>query len=68
MGNEIFIAKEALPPALLNRLIRIAAFQNPDFYKAQAMRLPVYDKPRIIGCARDYSHHIGLPRGCLDEI
>lgn len=68
LSNEIFIEKEILPAPLLNRLIRIAAFQNPDFYKAQAMRLPVYDKPRIIGCARDYSHHIGLPRGCLDEI
>ena len=66
--NEIFIEKETLPPPLLNRLIRIAAFQNPDFYKAQAMRLSVYDKPRIIGCARDYSHHIGLPRGCFDEV
>lgn len=32
------------------------------------MRLPVYDKPRIIGCARDYSHHIALPRGCMDEV
>lgn len=68
ISNEIFIEKETLPPPLLNRLIRIAAFQNPDFYKAQAMRLPVYDKPRIIGCARDYSHHIGLPRGCFDDI
>ena len=68
ISNEIFIEKESLPSPLLNRLIRIAAFQNPDFYKAQAMRLPVYDKPRIIGCARDYSHHIGLPRGCFDDI
>lgn len=68
ISNEIFIEKELLPKSLLNRLIRIAAFQNPEFYKAQAMRLPVYDKPRVIGCARDYSHHIGLPRGCLDEI
>lgn len=40
ISNEIFIEKETLPPPLLNRLIRIAAFQNPDFYKAQAMRLP----------------------------
>lgn len=68
ISNEIFIEKETLPPPLLNRLIRIAAFQNPDFYKAQAMRLPVYDKPRIVGCARDYSHHIGLPRGCFDDV
>jgi len=38
LGNQIYIAKEGLPPALKNRLIRLAAFQNPEFYKAQAMR------------------------------
>ena len=54
LGNQIYIAKEALPPALRNRLIRLAAFQNPEFYKAQAMRLSTYDKPRIIACAEDH--------------
>ncbi len=68
LGNQIYIPKEALPPALRNRFIRLAAFQNPEFYKAQAMRLPTYDKPRIIACAEDYPNHIGLPRGCLDEL
>ncbi len=68
LGNQIYIAKEALPPALRNRLIRLAAFQNPEFYKAQAMRLSTYDKPRIIACAEDYPQHIGLPRGCLDDL
>src|SRR5205807_2000627 len=68
LGNQIYIPKEALPPALRNRLIRLAAFQNPEFYKAQAMRLPIYDKPRIIACAEDHPKHIGLPRGCLDEL
>ena len=53
---------------LRNRLLRLAAFQNPEFYKAQAMRLPTYDKPRIIACAEDYPHHIGLPRGCLEDV
>ena len=24
------------------------------------MRLPTYDKPRIIGCAEEYSQHIGF--------
>ena len=52
---------------MLNRLMRLAAFQNPDFYKAQAMRLSTFGKPRIIGCAEDFPLHIGLPRGCLDE-
>ncbi len=68
LANEIFIEKQNIPQSLLNRFIRMAAFQNPAFYKAQAMRLPVYEIPRIIGCAYDYSHHLGLPRGCVDEI
>ena len=68
LGNQIYIPKDALPPALRNRLIRLAAFQNPEFYKLQAMRLPTYDKPRIIACAEDHPKHVGLPRGCLDEV
>ena len=68
LGNQIYIPKDALPPALRNRLIRLAAFQNPEFYRAQAMRLPTYDKPRIIACAEDYPKHIGLPRGCMDDL
>jgi len=68
LANQIFIAKEELAQPLANRLIRLAAFQNPEFYKAQAMRLPVWNKPRIIGCAENFPHHIGLPRGCLDSV
>ncbi|MGE4344429.1 MAG: DEAD/DEAH box helicase family protein [Geoalkalibacter sp.] len=68
LANQIFIAKADLPQPLANRLIRLAAFQNPEFYKAQAMRLPVWNKPRIIGCAENYPQHIGLPRGCLDAV
>ncbi|MCY3018869.1 MAG: DEAD/DEAH box helicase family protein [Planctomycetota bacterium] len=67
-GNEIYIAKEGLPAGLRNRLVRLAAFQNPEFYKAQAMRLPTYGKPRIVSCAEDHFQHIGLPRGCLDDV
>ncbi|MDR0327783.1 MAG: DEAD/DEAH box helicase [Planctomycetaceae bacterium] len=68
LADRIFVAKEGLPQPLANRLIRLAAFQNPEFYKAQAMRLPVWNKPRIIGCAENFPKHIALPRGCLDDI
>lgn len=68
LGNQIYVSKETLPPSLRNRIIRLAAFQNPEFYKAQAMRFPTFDKPRIIACAEDFKQHIGLPRGCLDEL
>ncbi len=67
-GNLLFVPKQHLPPAMLNRLIRMAAFQNPEFYKAQAMRLPTYDKPRVISCAEDFPQYLGLPRGCLSEL
>ena len=68
VANQIFIAKTGLPQPLSNRLIRLAAFQNPEFYKAQAMRLSVWGKDRIIVCAENFPQHIGLPRGCLDAI
>ena len=32
------------------------------------MRLPTYDKARVIACAEDFPLHIGLPRGCLERI
>ena len=67
LGDQIYVAKEGLHPALRNRLLRLAAFQNPEFYKAQAMRLSTYGKPRVIACAEDHPRHLGLPRGCLDE-
>ncbi len=68
LGDEIYVPKDALPPGLRNRLLRLAAFQNPEFYRAQAMRLPTYDKPRIIGCAEDHPSHISVPRGCLGDV
>jgi superfamily II DNA or RNA helicase len=66
LGNLVYFEKAQLPHPLANRLIRLAAFQNPEFYKAQAMRFSVWDKPRVIGCAENYPNHIALPRGCLD--
>jgi hypothetical protein len=67
LANQVYLEKVEMPPALTNRLIRLAAFQNPEFYKAQAMRLPVWDKPRVIGCAENFPNHIALPRGCWDS-
>jgi hypothetical protein len=67
-ANLLFIEKAGLPPAMLNRLLRLAAFQNPEFYKAQAMRLPTFNKPRVIACGEDLANHIALPRGCLAEV
>ncbi len=68
LGNMVFVEKAGLPPGLLDAIQRVAAFQNPEFYKAQAMRLSTFDKPRIISCAEDLPRHLALPRGCIDDL
>jgi len=64
LGDQIYIPRDGLPSGLVNRLIRLAAFQNPAFYSAQAMRRSTFGIPRIVACAELPSHHIALPRGC----
>ena len=66
-ANLVYVEKKDLPPVMLNRLLRLAAFQNPEFYKAQAMRLSTYDKARVIACGQEFAQHIAVPRGCLTE-
>jgi superfamily II DNA or RNA helicase len=66
-GNLVFVETEGLPSAMLNRLHRLA-FQNPEFYRAQAMRLSTYGKPRVVRCAEEFPRRVALPRGCLGEI
>jgi hypothetical protein len=64
-SNLVYIEKKGLPSSMQDRLIRIAAFQNPEFYKTQTMRLSTYGKLRVISCSESFPEHIGLPRGCL---
>jgi superfamily II DNA or RNA helicase len=66
VADQLYIPRKDLPPGLISRLMRLAAFQNPEFYAAQAMRLATHDKPRIVSCAELTANHIGLPRGCFD--
>lgn len=68
LSDMIYIEKNGLPPAMVNRIFRSATFQNPDFYKTQAMRLSTFGKPRVISCAEDFPKHVALPRGCMQEV
>jgi superfamily II DNA or RNA helicase len=67
LSQRLFIEKAGLPSALLNQLLRLAAFQNPEFYKKQRMRLSTSLTPRVIACGEDLRDHIALPRGCLPD-
>jgi len=67
-ANMIYIEKAGFKSPALNTLKRLAAFRNPEFYKAQAMRLSTYNIPRIIDCSTETEQYMCLPRGLYDEI
>ena len=68
LGDQLYVPRPGLPPGLVNRIVRLAAFQNPEFYRAQAMRRSTFGIPRIVACAELLSHHIALPRGCYPAL
>lgn len=68
LGQRIFVEKKGLPAPLINRIKRLAAFQNPEFYKKQKMRLSTHDTPRVIACFEELQDHVAMPRGCFDAL
>jgi len=66
--QRLYVEKAGLPSPLLNLINRLAAFQNPEFYKKQNLRLSTAMTPRIISCAEEQGKYISLPRGCLDDL
>lgn len=68
LANMLYIPKNVLPQNALNKMKRLACFKNPDFYKAQAMRMTTYGKPRIINLSSEDEKYLMLPRGCQDSL
>jgi superfamily II DNA or RNA helicase len=67
-ANQLYIDKSGISSPALNLLKRLAAFRNPEFYKAQAMRLSTFGKPRIISCSDETEKYLCLPRGLKDDV
>ena len=67
LAQRLFVSKQGLPSPVINALNRLAAFQNPEFYKKQSMRLSTALTPRVIACAEDFPGYVALPRGCVDD-
>ena len=68
LAQRLFVEKTGLPSAMIDQIKRLAAFQNPEFYKRQRMRLSTATTPRVIACAEDLPEHVALPRGCRDDL
>ena len=67
-ANLLYLTQAGLSPRARNQLVRLAAFRNPEFYKAQAMRLPIFNKPRVLSTAEERDGYLALPRGCEDSL
>lgn len=68
VSDLIYVDKSGFSQGALNAVKRLAAFRNPEFYKKQAMRLRIYDTPRIIDCGWEDGDFLGIPRGCMDAL
>ena len=68
LSQRLYVEKAGLPSPLINQIRWLAAFQNPEFYKKQNLRLSTAGTPRVISCAEDHEKQISLPRGCLDDV
>ncbi|MEI8348867.1 MAG: DEAD/DEAH box helicase family protein [Candidatus Omnitrophota bacterium] len=68
VANRVYIKTDILSSMLLNQLKRLAAFQNPEFYRRQNLRLSTSLTPRAICCSEIMDGYLSLPRGCLDDI
>ena len=67
-NHMLYIDKMGISARALNQFKRIAAFNNPDFFKTQAMRIPTYDKPRVIYGFDETEDTLALPRGCEEKL
>ncbi len=68
LAQRLFVGKEGVPSPLLNQINRLAAFQNPEFFKRQNLRLSTALTPRVISCAEEIEEYVVLPRGCVDDL
>lgn len=67
-ANMLHLKKVGISQRALDRIKRLGAFKNPDFYKAQAMRLPTHGKARIIDTTEEDKEYLSIPRGCEQEL
>ena len=68
LSNMAYVEKIGVSEFALNKIKRLAAFYNPEYFKAQRMRLPIYNKPCIIATHDETEQYLAIPRGCLETL
>lgn len=68
LADRVYIPVQHFSNRAQNQLKRIAAFRNPQYYRNQAMRMPVWNIPRFICCTEYQGDYLAFPRGCADDV
>ena len=68
VSDMVYVEKKGMSERALWAIKRMGAYANPEFYKAQKMRLPTYDKPRYITVYEEDDLCLSIPRGRMDRL
>jgi len=68
LANRLYIETANLKPRIQNQLRRMAAIQNPVFYRNQAMGLSNHANSRYLYLGEDDDGFLCIPRGVLDTL
>ena len=68
LADRVYVDKKGIMPRLQNKIRRLAAYNNPEYFKKQAMSLPTFGIPRIVYSGEDTEQFIAIPRGCINKL
>ena len=68
LANRLYVETVNLKPRVQNQIRRMAAIQNPLFYRNQAMGLSNYANSRYLYLGEDDGGYLCIPRGLLDAL
>ena len=68
LADKVYVDKIGIKPRLQNKIRRLAAYNNPEYFKNQAMGISTFGIPRIVYSGEDTEQYIAIPRGCLNKL
>lgn len=68
LADGIYVDTLNLKPRIQNQIRRLAAFDNPTFYKNHNLGYSNWNQPRVIYLGEDVNDYIKIPRGLLETL
>ena len=68
LADKAYVDKTDIKPRLQNKIRRLAAYNNPEYFRNQGMGISTFGIPRIVYSGEDTEQFIAIPRGCLNKL